>query len=77
MISEILGEWGKRATAACVDQEENVIYKQYEENDVHVVDLSEEAMADFRAVGQTVVREQERGDEVLAAVAEVEAALKG
>ena len=34
-------------------------------------------MADFRAVGQTVVREQERGDEVLAAVAEVEAALKG
>lgn len=77
VISEILGEWGKRATAACVDQEENVIYKQYEENDVHVVDLSEEAMADFRAVGQTVVREQERGDEVLAAVAEVEAALKG
>ena len=44
---------------------------------MHVVDLSEEAMADFRAVGQTVVREQERGDEVLAAVAEVEAALKG
>ncbi len=77
IITEILGNWGKRATAACVDQEENIIYKQYDEHDVHVVDLSEEAMADFRAVGQQVVREQERGDEVLAAVAEIEAALKG
>lgn len=75
IIDEVLGNWGKVATAACVEQEENVIYPAYEEHGVTVVDLTDEERADFRVYGEEVIRQQVRGDEVLAAVKAVEESL--
>lgn len=76
IIQDVLGNWGKLATADCVAQEETEIYPEYEAHNVTVVDLSDEAMQEFRTVGEVIIRDQVRGDEVLAAVAEVEAGLK-
>ena len=75
IIDEVLGNWGKVATAACVEQEENEIYPAYADHDVTVVDLTEEELAEFRTYGEQVVLEQERGDEVLAAIKAVEDSL--
>lgn len=75
IIDEVLGNWGKVATAACVEQEETEIYPAYAEHDVTVVDLTDEELAEFREYGEKVVLEQVRGDEVLAAIKEVEAKL--
>ena len=75
IIDEVLGNWGKVATAACVEQEENEIYPAYADHDVTVVDLTEEELAEFRTYGEQVVLEQERGDEVLAAIKEIEDSL--
>lgn len=75
IIDEVLGNWGKVATAACVEQEETEIYPAYADHDVTVVDLTEEELAEFRAYGEQVVLEQERGDEVLAAIKAVEDSL--
>ena len=47
----------------------------YADHDVTVVDLTEEELAEFRAYGEQVVLEQERGDEVLAAIKAVEDSL--
>lgn len=76
IIDEVLGNWGKVATAACVEQEEGEIYPAYAEHDVTVVELTEEELAEFRVFGEAVIREQDRGDEVLAAVKAVEDSLK-
>ena len=76
IIQDVLGNWGKLATAGCVDEEENDIYPAYEAHNVTIVDLSDEAMQEFRTIGEGVIREQARGEEVLAAVAEIEAGLK-
>ena len=75
IIQEVLGNWGKVATAACVEQEETEIYPAYAEHDVFVNELTTEQLAEFRAVGEGVVREQVRGEEVLAAVKAVEESL--
>lgn len=77
IIQEVLGNWGKIATADTVAQEETEIYPAYEAHGVSVIDLSDEAMAEFREIGESIIYEQERGEEVLAAVAEIEASLKG
>lgn len=76
IIDEVLGNWGKVATAACVEQEETVIYPAYAEHDVSVVELTEEELASFRVYGEAVIREQVRGEEVLEAVKAVEDSLK-
>ena len=75
IIDEVLGNWGKVATAACVEQEETVIYPAYKEHGVTVVELTDEELAEFRTYGEAVVRDQVRGDEVLAAVKAVEDAM--
>lgn len=76
IIDEVLGNWGKVATAACVEQEETVIYPAYAEHDVSVVELTDEELAEFREYGEAVIREQVRGEEVLEAVKAVEDSLK-
>lgn len=75
VIDEVLGNWGKMATADCVDNEENVIYAQYEEHGVQIVDLTDEQMAEFRAAAEPIILGLERGEEVLAEVQRIEAEL--
>ena len=75
VIDEVLGNWGKMATADCVDNEENVIYAQYEEHGVQIVDLTDEQMAEFRAAAEPIILGLERGEEVLNEVQRIEAEL--
>ena len=75
VIDEFLGNWGKMATADCVDNEENVIYAQYEEHGVQIVDLTDEQMAEFRAAAEPIILGLERGEEVLNEVQRIEAEL--
>lgn len=75
VIDEVLGNWGKMATADCVDNEENVIYADYEAHGVEIVELTSEQLAEFRAAAEPIITQLERGAEVLAEVQRIEAEL--
>lgn len=77
VIDEVLGNWGKVATADCVDYEENVIYAQYEEHGVEIVELTDEQLAEFRAAAEPIIMGLERGEEILNQVKSIETSING
>ncbi len=75
IIQEVLGDWGKIATAHCVEQEETVIYPEYEKHGVEVVELTPEQLQEFRDAAEPIIFDQVRGEELLNVVKEIEASL--
>ena len=73
IIDEELGNWGKMATESCVWNEENVIYKDFEDHGVQIVELTPEELSAFRAAAEPIILEQVRGEEILNVVKELEA----
>ena len=76
IIQEVLGQWGTITTAHCVENEENVIFKECEEHGVKVVELTDEQLAEFRAAAEPIILGLDGGQDLLNAVKEIEAANK-
>lgn len=75
IIQEVLGDWGKIATAHCVEQENTVIYPEYAKHGVEVVELTPEQLQEFRDAAEPIIFDQVRGEELLNAVKEIEASM--
>lgn len=72
VIQDVLGQWGTKTTALLAEQEAE-LFELMEENGTVIVEI--EDLSEFREYAEPIVKEMDRGEEILAEIARIEAEL--
>lgn len=75
VLQDVLGQWGKKTTAALIE-ESDAAMKELPNYGVTIIPYEEIDVADFQQYATPIIDEIERGDEVVAEIARIQAELK-